>query len=285
MGRRGRAARVESVIRLIATDLDGTLIDSSRAVSERTLSALSAARDAGVLVVPTSGRQPFSIAEVLAGTWLAEGTVVGANGAVGCVLGTGEVLFERHIEVEAQTNLFRALRERHPSVVCVSIRDAGATFWPEKGYLGMMDPGDHGRGSELQHYPLDEVLGSPSVKLVIRGRDVSPEELRDSAERLGLPGISVSTSGAPFLEVAAEGVNKATGLERLCSGLGIGRSEVIAFGDNNNDVEMLAWAGHGVAVGNALPEALAQADEVTLSNDEDGVAAVVERLAASGWRP
>ncbi|WP_331715508.1 HAD-IIB family hydrolase [Tessaracoccus coleopterorum] len=93
----------------------------------------------------------------------------------------------------------------------------------------------------------------------------------------------MSTSGAPFLEVAAGGVNKATGLEKLCGRLGIDRSEVIAFGDNNNDVEMLGWVGHGVAMGNALPEVAGLADEVTLSNDEDGVALVVERLAAAGW--
>lgn len=272
------------MIRLIATDIDGTLINTSRRLSPRTLDALAAARDAGIHIVPSSGRQPFSIKEVLGHTWVGRGIVIGANGAVGYNLGTEEVLFETVIGVEAQRALFFALRERFPSIVCVSVRDAGATFWPEAGYVGMMDPGDHGREGRLKHYPLDEVLGAPSVKLVIRGLDVSPEELRAAAEELAIPGVQASTSGAPFLEVAAEGVTKAEGLQRLCGALDVDREEVVAFGDNNNDVEMLQWAGWGVAMGNALPEVAALADETTATNDEDGLAVVLERLSDDGWR-
>lgn len=272
------------MIRLIATDIDGTLINTSRRLSPRTLDALAAARDAGIHIVPSSGRQPFSIKEVLGHTWVGRGIVIGANGAVGYNLGTEEVLFETVIGVEAQRALFFALRERFPSIVCVSVRDAGATFWPEAGYVGMMDPGDHGREGRLKHYPLDEVLGAPSVKLVIRGLDVSPEELRAAAEELAIPGVQASTSGAPFLEVAAEGVTKAEGLQRLCGALDVDREEVVAFGDNNNDVEMLQWAGWGVAMGNALLEVAALADETTATNDEDGLAVVLERLSDDGWR-
>ena len=278
-----QASRVDTVIRLIATDLDGTLVNSARLLDPRTLEALTAARDAGLAVVPASGRQPFSIAEVLSGSWLAEGIVIGANGAVGVDLATDDVLFETVIEVEAQTRLFHELRQIYPKLACVSIRDAGATFWPEEGYVGMMDPGDHGREEVLKHYPLEEVLGEPSVKLVLRGADVAPEEVRAVAEGLGVPGVKVSTSGAPFVEVAAEGVNKASGLQKLCARLGIAQDEVLAFGDNNNDLEMIGWAGHGVAMGNALPELAAVADEVTLTNNEFGVAVVVERLATNGW--
>lgn len=272
------------MIKLIATDIDGTLVDSRHQLARRTLDTLTRARAAGIVVVPTSGRQPFSIAELLDGTWLAEGLVIGANGGVATDLGTGEILFERLLSVEAQSTLFHRLKARFPSVVCVSVRDGGATFWPEAGYLGMMDPGDHGRGQSLPHYPLDEVLGAPSVKLVVRGADVTPEELYEAAERLAVPGVAVSTSGAPFLEVAAAGVTKASGLELVCAGLGIDRGDVIAFGDNNNDVEMLQWAGTGVAMGNALAEVKASADMIAPSNDEHGVSVVIEELAAANWR-
>lgn len=272
------------MIKLIATDIDGTLVNSSHELSTRNYAALTRAREEGIVVVPTSGRQPFSIAEVLGGTWLAEGVVIGANGAVGIDLSSSEVLFERLIPVEAQTRLFHALREVHPSVVCVSVRDAGETFWPESGYVGIMDPGEHGRTGPIAHYSLDEVLGTASVKLVVRGTDVSPEELRETALRLAIHGVAPSTSGAPFLEVAAERVNKATGLETLCAELGIDRSEVLALGDNHNDAEMIAWAGIGVAMGNALPELQAVADHVTGTNDDDGLAVVVERIADNGWR-
>lgn len=266
------------MIRLIATDLDGTLLTSGGGVSARTLAALEAAAGLGVLVVPASGRQPFSIADVLAGTFLVEGTVLGANGAVATHLGTGEVYFESLLTVEAQTELYGRLRETFPGIRCVSVRDGGATFVPQRGYVGMMDPGDHGRPEGLPEFDLADVLGTPSVKMVIRDPEVSIDELLAAALDLEVPGCSLTTSGAPFLEVGPAGVHKGTGLARLCGVLGIDRSEVVAFGDNRNDAEMLAWAGLGVAMAGGLPEAIDVADEVTASNDEDGIALVVERL-------
>ena len=88
----------------------------------------------------------------------------------------------------------------------------------------------------------------------------------------------MSTSGVTFVECTPEGADKALGLERLCTNLGIDRSEVVAFGDNNNDVSMLAWAGRGIAMQNATADAKAAADEITASNIDFGVAQVLERL-------
>ncbi|MFT3889058.1 MAG: HAD family hydrolase [Arachnia sp.] len=266
------------MIRLIATDLDGTLLTSQHRPSARTLLALQAAHEAGVIVVPASGRQPFSIGQVLAGTFLGEGVVLGANGAVGYDLGRDEVLFEETIAVEAQRALFFGLQRIFPDLHCVSVRDGGATFVPQRGYIGLMDPGDHGLRGVGREFDLDEVLAEGTSKLVVRAADVAPEQLLAAARELAIPGCEVSTSGAPFLEVAAGGVTKATGLARIASTFGIGPEEVVAFGDNRNDVELIAWAGLGVAMGNALPEAIAVADEVTASNDEDGIALVLERL-------
>lgn len=107
---------------------------------------------------------------------------------------------------------------------------------------------------------------------------MTPRELLGELRAVDLGGYAVTHSGAPFLEVLAEGVSKAWGLAKLCETLGIAQREVLAFGDAPNDAEMLAWARRGVAMANAEPEALAAADEVTLSNAEDGVAAVIERL-------
>ncbi len=263
---------------MIATDLDGTMLNARGRVSARTLLALEAARDAGIVVVPASGRQPFSIGEALQDTFLAEGVVIGANGAIGYDLGSGEVLFEETIPVEAQRALFLGLRERFPTVRCVSVRDAGATFMPQRGYVGMMDPGDHGRHDETPEFELEEVLAEGTSKLVIRGSDVAAEELLVAARELAVPGCTPTTSGAPFLEVAAGGVTKASGVARLAERCGVAPGEVLAFGDNENDIELIAWAGRGVAMGNAVPELLAVADEVAAPNAEDGVALVVERL-------
>ncbi len=271
------------MIRLIATDLDGTLLNTRHRVPARTLLALREARDAGIVVVPASGRQPFSIEEVVQDTFLAEGVVLGANGAVGYNLATGEVLFEDTIAVEAQRALFLGLRELFPTVRCVSVRDAGATFVPQRGYVGLMDPGDHGRRGDVSEFDLDDVLAEGTSKLVIRGSDVGPDVLLAAARELSVPGCAPTSSGAPFIEVAAGGVSKATGVARLAAAYGIAPDEVVAFGDNENDVELLTWAGLGVAMGNAIPDLIAVADEVTATNDEDGIALVVERLAAQDW--
>lgn len=100
-----------------------------------------------------------------------------------------------------------------------------------------------------------------------------------------MTGIAATLSGAPFVEVMAEGISKAWGRARLCDRLGITAEEVLAFGDAPNDAELLAWAGRGVAVSNASPATLAAANEVSLSNEEDGVAVVLERLLASTEGP
>lgn len=267
-------------LRLIATDVDGTLLASDRTISPRTLAAFEAAHDRGVLVMPISGRQPFSIDEMVAGTVL-QGPAVGANGAVGCDLRTDEVFFEDTLPVDAQTELVTRMREAVPGTRCVSVRDAGRTFVPEHGYVGLMDPGDHGRAElTLPEYDLAEVLARPSLKLILRHDTVSEDALLAVALELAVPGCHVTTSGAPFVEVSAEGVTKESGLEQMCARFGIAASEVLAFGDNRNDVEMLRWVGHGVAMGNGLPEALEAADEVTASHDDDGIALVIERVLA-----
>ena len=117
---------------------------------------------------------------------------------------------------------------------------------------------------------------------MLRSDAASPAELLAAARQLAVPGIHATTSGAPFLEVGRAGVTKASALERYCALRGIARTDVVVFGDNLNDLEMLRWAGLGVAMGNGEHEARVAADRVTLSNDEDGVAVVIEELLATG---
>lgn len=266
--------------RLIATDVDGTLLHSDQLLSSRTLTALTTALEAGWAVVPVSGRHPYSILPVVAGTPLL-GWCVGSNGAVGMDLRTETVLFEQTIPVPAQQEFVQLMREAVPGVKCTSIRDAGRTFVPEAGYVGLMDPGDHGRTEDhLPEFDLSDVLGTPSLKLVLRHPDIGEDVLLALARELDVPDVHASTSGAPFLEVAAGGVTKASGVALLCERLGFTADDVVAFGDNLNDVEMISWAGHGVAMGNALGEVIMRADEVTTRNDDDGLALVVERLLA-----
>lgn len=122
------------------------------------------------------------------------------------------------------------------------------------------------------------MLAAPSVKLVVRQTGVAPEELLADVVDLDVAGCQPTISGAPFVEVADAGVTKASGLERLCGILGVQQHEVIAFGDHLNDLDLLQWAGRGIAMGNGLDDVKQAADEVTLTNDEDGLAVVIERV-------
>ena len=268
------------MIRLIATDLDGTLLRPDLSVSDRTRRALDAARAAGIWVVPVTARQPRGVQRIAQAAGF-DGWALCGNGAHGLHLGTGEVLFEAHVEVAAQTALAHALRERLPDVLFVSVRRGGEVFVAEKGYAALAHFEDHKRDpAEMGDYTLQDVLAEPSLKFIVRSPTRTPRELLPKVLELGLTGFAVTHSGAPFLEVLAQGVSKAWGLARLCQKLGVARTEVMAFGDAPNDAEMLAWAGRGVAMGNADPEAREAAGELTLSNAEDGVAVAIEALLA-----
>jgi hydroxymethylpyrimidine pyrophosphatase-like HAD family hydrolase len=121
------------------------------------------------------------------------------------------------------------------------------------------------------------------TKLIVQHRERGLEGLLEIARVHAGPLATVTHSGSNFVEVAAAGVTKARALERHCAELAIAAEQVIAFGDMPNDLPMMRWAGRGVAVANAHPEVLAAADDVSCSNDDDGVALVLERLAQTGY--
>jgi hydroxymethylpyrimidine pyrophosphatase-like HAD family hydrolase len=179
----------------------------------------------------------------------------------------------------------QALTERVPGVLFVSVRQGGEVFVAQQGYADLAHFEDHKRDpADMGQHALEAVLAEPSLKFIVRHPTLTPRELLPHVQALKVPGFAVTHSGAPFLEVLAEGVSKAWGLAQLCAALGVGQAEVVAFGDAPNDAEMLAWAGRGVAMRNAEPETLEAADEVTLTNDEDGVAVVIEQLLAAQGR-
>ena len=266
-------------IRLIATDVDGTLLNSHHEISTRTRAAFAAAKEAGIIVVAASGRQPYSIGAIVRGTAL-EGPVIGSNGAVAMELATRELLFEETVDVAAQREFYSQMRRHFPSIAAASVRDGGNEYVAELSYQGQEDPGADLALWPVSHRraPIDEVLELPSVKLVLRDEETDPEELLVVARQLDIEGIHPTTSGAPFLEAGRAGVSKATAISRFASDLGIDASEVAVFGDNTNDVEMLRWAGLGVAMGNGVLGAKEAADRVTATNDDDGVALVIEEL-------
>jgi hydroxymethylpyrimidine pyrophosphatase-like HAD family hydrolase len=146
-------------------------------------------------------------------------------------------------------------------------------FQAEHGYRNPW--GDEPGHTEV---PRAEVLGHPAVKLLVRHDTLTSTELAEAAADVLDHAVDVTFStDSGLIEISARGVTKASGLAEVCRRLDLEAADVVAFGDMPNDVAMLRWAGHGVAMANAHPSALEAADEVTAPNSEDGVAQVLER--------
>ncbi len=166
--------------------------------------------------------------------WIAEAAgfsewALCSNGAHGVHLTTGEVLFEAHVKAATQRALATALAECVPGVLFVSVRRGGTVFVAQTGYADIAHFDDHKREpGEMGAAPLDDVLAEPSLKFIVRHPMLTPRDLLAEIKALNLGGYAVTHSGAPFLEVLAEGVSKAWGLARLCKKLGIAQSEVLA---------------------------------------------------------
>jgi hydroxymethylpyrimidine pyrophosphatase-like HAD family hydrolase len=264
--------RSNGQVRLVASDLDGTLLRSDDSVSQRTLEALARTVAAGIRFVLVSARSPGWLAPEAARLGL-DGIGICCNGAVVYDYGAERVLIHRPLEPETARELVHGLRLAAPGVVFGCERPSG--FTAEPAYRPLFRPPDSiPRADGLA------LVAEPVTKLVLQHPELSQPELHAIAAGFGGETIEACYSGAGLVEIAAAGVTKGAALGDLCAELGIDSGETIAFGDMPNDVSMLEWAGRGVAVANAHPDVLAVADEVTASNDEDGVALVLERLSS-----
>jgi Cof subfamily protein (haloacid dehalogenase superfamily) len=254
--------------RVVASDLDGTLVRSDGSISERTRRALHAAEAAGALVVFVTGRPPRWMEPVVAATG-ASGLAICANGALVYDLGRGEIVREHALESESAARLVAELRKALPGVQFAV--EAGLTFGHEPAY----EPSFASPGRRVAE--VEELIADPVSKLLVKVPDRSAEEIHEQVVEIAGEQALVTYSGDVLLEVSGAGVSKASTLAALCEQMGHRPQDVLAFGDMPNDVPMLRWAGHGVAVANAHEQAMAVADEVTASNDDDGVARVIER--------
>jgi hydroxymethylpyrimidine pyrophosphatase-like HAD family hydrolase len=260
--------------RVVATDLDGTLLRGDGTLDGRTLAALRAIEDAGALVVLCTARPA---------RWLAPLAVAaGRRGLAVCA--NGGVIYDVHAETIVQ-EFPMAVAIAHEVVARLRPELPEGMWAVERAQLFGREPEYTPRWpvpDDTLVAPIDALLSAPPVKLMLRHPDMTVVELARRA--LGLVGhlveITYSSSEDALLEISASGVSKASGLAALCAARGVCADEVVAFGDMPNDLPMLAWAGHGVAVANAHPDVLAAADEVTAGNDDGGVASVLERLLA-----
>jgi Cof subfamily protein (haloacid dehalogenase superfamily) len=278
IGRCGLAWAVGTAVRLVACDLDGTLLRSDGSVSARTRETLRRVEACGVPVVLVTGRPP-RIARIFASAAGIGGPIVCCNGAL--VYDTHADAIVRHAPLEAAlaAHLVGAIRIAAPGAcfaVEVETRFAQETAFAALRRRSAIEPLDV--GVPALHDDALSFCDAPVTKLLVRHPEQAVEALLELVRELVGETAAATVSGGPFVEISAAGVHKAFALEALCAELGIAAAEVVAFGDMPNDVPMLVWAGRGVAVANAHPEVLAAADEVTASNDEDGVALALERL-------
>jgi hypothetical protein len=258
---------------VVATDLDGTVVRSDGTISQRTRDALSAARRAGALVIVVTGRPPRWLGGIAEAVGEA-GIAICANGALVYDLAKDAIVDATPIPDDVIRRVMAQLRaaipDLHFAVECVD-----GQFVHEPGYVPRWTP----EAGTIVGDILSSVT-TPVAKILGRREGLGSDELLAMAEAAIGDGVASLTHSSidGLLEINACGVTKASTLERLLSGRGLAASDVIAFGDMPNDLELLGWAGHGVAVANAHPDVLAVVDEVTASNDDDGVAEILERL-------
>ncbi|MBV9486269.1 MAG: HAD family phosphatase [Frankiaceae bacterium] len=261
--------------RVVATDLDGTVIRSDGTISDRTRTALTAAADDGALVVIVTGRPPRWLGGIADATGH-HGLAICANGALVYDLTTETVIGSHPIDAHVVREVVAALRAGVPGIG-FAIERVDGKFAHESSYHPRWTPEPNTRVGEI-----DDLMASPMSKLLARVEGISSDELLALArEVLGADVANLTHSSIDgLLEVSAVGITKAATLAELVSERGLSARDVVAFGDMPNDIEMIQWAGLGVGVANAHPDVLAVADEVTASNDEDGVAQVLERWFA-----
>lgn len=258
--------------RVIATDLDGTLLATGRVLTERSRLALQAARTQGIAVLAVTARPPrvFDEWPELAACLDA---AICANGAVVYDLTRREIGTARTLDGETAAAVAKTLRAALPGAK-VAV-ETGFAVVAEPGYRKVDTVGDVRRFVDT----FDEVFTAADqiVKLLVHDPDRRAEAMLAAARTIALPGVHLSHSGGEgLLEITAADVSKSTALAAWCAAYGLGPADVAAFGDMPNDVPMLRWAGRSYAVAGAHPEAAAAATDRCGSNDDDGVARVIE---------
>lgn len=262
-------------IALLALDVDGTLADPGGVVRPRTIAAVAAAAAAGVHIVVATGR-PWMVAERTVGTLGSARWAVCSNGAMTVRVDDGSVVRNVFLRDGMAADLVPRLRDELPGIGFALEFEAGAKSEP--GWDRRLPPGvPIGR-------PVDDILTlipeRGAVRKIIAFHDDYDDDIAGLATRLrsAVDGdVTVQHSGLAFCEIGVAGVDKSVAVAELAASLGVDRSGVVAFGDEVNDAELLAWAGHGVAMANAADAAKSAADELAASNDDDGVALWLEQ--------
>ena len=260
--------------KLIATDLDGTIVAHYGFISDRTKIAFAAAHAAGIHIYFITGRPIRWMKEIKENFNFGLG--VCGNGALLYDFINEKVLEEWSFSVEAQLETVKRLRQVIPPVSFAT--EIGEEFLREKKYVPRWDIGEDNVGVDL----IEEVITAPALKMLARcsdGEFSSDEMLALASKALeGIATVTHSNSTDSLLEISAVGVSKGATLSRVAGRLGLTADDCVTFGDNPNDFSMLSWASRSWAMADGHPDLMKYAKFQTDPHQEDGVAKVIEQL-------
>jgi Cof subfamily protein (haloacid dehalogenase superfamily) len=260
--------------KLVALDIDGTLlawVEGSGQTSERITpvlyDAVQRVREAGAHVVLASGRSPHGMTRIADLLDIHDGDqdplwIVASNGAVVFRYPPVEVVHEETFDAAPAV---ASVLEHHPEAL-VAVEERGVGYRVNRHFP------DGELSGEMILTDLDEIVGHPVSRVIIRDPNASADDFVALAEKLGLHSIGYVVGWTAWLDLSPRGVHRASGLQHVAAELGVDASDVLAIGDGRNDIEMLRWAGRGVAMGQAVEEVRAAADFVTDSVHDDGAA-------------
>ncbi|WP_309615245.1 HAD family hydrolase [Salinibacterium sp.] len=259
---------------LIALDIDGTVLREDGVMNEPVIAAVQKVRDAGHEVMLATGRSVAMTLPILERLSITPEYVVCSNGAI-----------TLHRDPDAPSGYVRDHVETfNPSEVLTTIRanleTADYAVEDEDGlyrFTGHFPDGTLGAASEK--VPFEELLTAHATRVVVISPGHKIEDFLSVVERMGLHKVSYNVGWTAWLDIAPDGVNKSTALERVRNLLDIPRSRVMAVGDGRNDIDMLEWAsveGRGVSMGQAPDEVVAASNERTASDIDDGVATLLD---------
>lgn len=260
---------------LVALDVDGTLVDHDGVMSDSVRDAATAVVDAGHHVIIATGRSLGALLPIIEMIGMRTGYGVCSNGGVTIRL---DPSLEKGYEV-----IERVTFDPAPALNTLRDKIPGARFALEdaEGYfLATSRFQDDSFGIEARGVDFEHLVNTAAVRVVVNSAEASTQEFADAISAAGLSGVTYAIGWSAWLDIAAAGVTKASALEVVRSSLGIDQSLTVAMGDGSNDIEMLQWAGRGVAMGQAEDNVKAAANEVTASVYDDGAAAVLRSLLA-----
>ena len=246
------------VPKLVALDIDGTLLrwvdgagQTHAEVSEAVADAVRRAREAGAHVVLASGRSPHGMVPVA--------DMLGLDDPADPPM---DIVHEHTFDARPAV---MAVLEAHPNAL-VGVEERGVGYRVNKPFPAGELSGD------MIETPLEQIVAEPVSRVIIRDPEATADDFVELAGRLGLHGTDYVVGWTAWMDLSPVGVSKASGLQHVCDELGVDAQDALAIGDGRNDLEMFAWAGRSVAMGQAIDEVRQAADDVTATVDEDGAA-------------